>query len=99
MKYLCYYDINSKEGRNAVLAATNKIEYIATAIKTLGEEVELISASTISSKGNFKKRNEVLSSGVKLKLFKAYKWGNIFQKFWATIYSKLSIFFYLLFYA
>ena len=55
MKYLCYYDRDSSEGRNFNLAATNKIDYISTAIKSLGEDVEIVSASTVSSKGNFKK--------------------------------------------
>lgn len=97
MKYLCYYDKNFDEGRNYALAATTKIDYIAKAINELGEDVELISASTISSKGHFAKRTEILGSGIKLKLFRAYKWGNVFQKIWATIYFKLAIFFYLLF--
>lgn len=97
MKYLCYYDKNSNEGRNYALAATTKINYIAKAIKQVGEDVEVISASTISSKGNFAKRTEILGSGIKLKLFRANKWGNVFQKIWATIYFKLAIFFYLLF--
>lgn len=97
MKYLCYYDKNFDEGRNYVLAATTKIDYIAKAIKEIGEDVEVISASTISSKGNFAKRTEILGGGIKLKLFRAYKWGNVFQKIWATIYSQCSVFFYLLF--
>lgn len=97
MKYLCYYDKNFDEGRNFVLAATNKIDYISGAIKSEGVDVEIVSASTTSSKGCFKKRTEILENGVKLKLFRANKWGNVFQKIWATIYFKLAIFFYLLF--
>ena len=97
MKYLCYYDKNFDEGRNFVLAATNKIDYISSAIKSEGVDVEIVSASTTSSKGYFKKRTEILENGVKLKLFRANKWGNVFQKIWATIYFKLAIFFYLLF--
>ncbi len=97
MKYLCYYDKNFDEGRNFVLAATNKIDYISSAIKSEGEDVEIISASTTSSKGYFKNREEILANEVKLKLFRANKWGNVFQKILATIYFKLAIFFYLLF--
>lgn len=97
MKYLCFYDKNFDEGRNFVLAATNKIDYVVNAIKSVGNDVEIISASTISNKGYYKKRTEVLDGGVKLKLFRANKWGNVFQKIWATVYFKFAIFFYLLF--
>ena len=97
MKYLCYYDKNFDEGWNFVLAATNKIDYISSAIKSEGVDVEIVSASTTSSKGYFKKRTEILENGVKLKLFRANKWGNVFQKILATIYFNLAIFFYLLF--
>ena len=47
MKYLVYYDTpaNKKENRNYVLAATNKIDYICTALNRIGESVALISAS------------------------------------------------------
>jgi glycosyltransferase involved in cell wall biosynthesis len=97
MKYLSFYDTSDKEGRARCLAATNKMDYICKSLVAIGENVEIISASMTSSKGNFKGRVEQIDDGITLKLFSAYKWGNVFQKVWAMILSKLVLFFYLLF--
>lgn len=47
MKYLAYYDTaaNKAENRGYVLAATNKIDYICSALNRIGYEVEIVSAS------------------------------------------------------
>lgn len=97
MKYLSFYNTTDEEGRNTCLAATNKMDYICKSLVANGETVEIISASIASKKGHFKGRTETISDGITLKLFSAYKWGNIFQKLWTTLYSFFTVFFYLLF--
>ena len=97
MKYLSYYDVSNAEGRVYCLAATNKMDYICKAMRANGHTVEIISASIASNKGRFKGGVQTISEGVTLKKFTAYKWGNIFQKIWITIYNFLAIFFYFLF--
>ena len=97
MKYLGFYVSSDKEGRNSCLAATNKMNYICKSLAAIGENVEIISSSMVSSKGNFPKRTEKLADGITLKLFSAYKCGNIFQKCWALFHATIVLFFYLLF--
>ena len=97
MKYLSFYDTSNQEGRARCLSATNKMDYICKSLVAIGENVEIVSASMTSPKGNFKGRVEQIGEGITLKLFSAYKWGNVFQKIWAMILSKLVLFFYLLF--
>ncbi|MBR6737917.1 MAG: hypothetical protein IKL82_06150 [Clostridia bacterium] len=96
MKYLCYYDKNQNEGRNYVLAATNKIDYIAEVLAKNIEPVEIVSFSCSSNKGNFNERYETLKDGITLRLFKAKKRKNVFQKIIATVYSFFAPLFYLL---
>lgn len=97
MKYLSFYDSSDKEGRSSCLAATNKMNYICKRLVSIGENVEIVSASMASAKGRFKGRTEQIADGITLKMFPAFKWGNIFQKLWATIASAWILFFYLLF--
>ncbi len=97
MKYLSYYDISIEEGRSFCLAATNKMDYICKAIIENGDDVEIVSASVASNKGYSKGSVQEISKGIKLKKFSAYKWGNIFQKLWVTIYSVFALLFYFLF--
>lgn len=97
MKVFNYCDISDKEGRSMSWASVNKMNYICKSLAAIGENVEIISASMISSKGNFPKRTEKLADGITLKLFSAYKWGNIFQKCWALFHATIVLFFYLLF--
>lgn len=97
MKYLAYYDKDDAEGRGAPLAAKNKIDYISNKIAEKDGRVDIISASMTSSKGYFKKREEKLFENVYLRCFKAYKWGNKFQKILSYIHSSLTLFFFLLF--
>lgn len=99
MKYISYYDTNEFEGRNYCLAATNKMDYICKTIVESGDTVEIISASMTSSKGNFNGGTYSIAEGITLKKFSAYKWGNIFQKIWVTVYSFWTLFFYLLFHS
>lgn len=97
MKYLSFYDSSDKEKRSSCLAATNKMKYICKSLVEVGENVEIISASMASSIGRFKGRTEQIDDGITLKMFPAFKWGNIFQKLWAKIAASLILFFYLLF--
>ncbi len=97
MKYLSYYDSSDKEGRSSCLSATNKMNYICKSLVSLGETVEIVSASMASRKGNFKGRREKISDGVTLKMFPAFKFGNIIQKLRTIIASRIILFFYLLF--
>ena len=46
IKYICYYDKqNAKIKRNYVLAATNKLDYIFSALNAIGIGVDIISCS------------------------------------------------------
>ena len=69
MKYLSFYDTSDEEGRNTYLAATNKVDYICKSFVANGETVEIISASMISTKSDFKGRTETISDSIALKLF------------------------------
>lgn len=96
MKYISFYDSSDKEGRSSCLAATNKINYICKSLVAIGKNVEIVSASMTSPKGRFKGRTERIADGITLKMFPAFKWGNIFQKLWATMISAWILFFYFL---
>ena len=99
MKILCYYATENEEGRSRCLAAINKIDYICKSIVANDQTAEIISGCIASSKGHYKGKTKQLADGVTLKTFSCYKWGNIFQKLWTTVYAFFAIFFYLLFHA
>ena len=72
--YVGYFDTkeNEEEKRGYVLAATNKMAYIASAIRDTGREVEILSASNTQLSRYFKKKEVALSEGIRLKLFSTF---------------------------
>ena len=74
--YIGYYDTvdNSLEDRNYVLAATNKMAYICSAIEKIGYDVEIVSASGTGLNKFVKGKYVPLSGNIALKLFSTF-WG------------------------
>ena len=70
MKYLAYYDTaaNKAENRGYVLAATNKIDYICSALNRIGYEVEIVSASGTHNHTGYPGKTVQLTDQTRLKL-------------------------------
>lgn len=99
MKYLAYYDTsdNVAENRNYVLAASNKVTYICSAINRAGIPVEIISASASwNPKGCRGKTVRVLDNTT-LKLFSCMGTGGLLKKLVGRTLFKLNYFLYLFF--
>ena len=88
--YLGYYDttVNKSEKRNIVLAATNKMTYIVSALEDCGYTVNLISAS--STRNNKKYPAKIVKIGKQslLHLPKTLQWGNKVRRVISIYYSK-----------
>lgn len=99
VKYVAYFDTqDSKIKRNYVTSASNKVEYIAKAIASVGKEVEIISASEVSEdKFRFYwSEKKQISPGVSLRL--PFSWGGnngLFTKI-KRIWHPLLLFMYLM---
>lgn len=92
--YLGYYDIpqNEDKKRNVVLAATNKMDYIVSALERNGYAVTLISAA-LSKNGKANPAEEIpIGKCSTLHLPKSLKWGNKFQRGISSYYSNLQLF-------
>ncbi len=98
MKYIAFYDClqNKEENRNYVLAATNKIDYICHALNSVGESVELVSASATKGKTNCKEKKIEMKYGNTLKLFYSLGRGNKGKNVLGRFFIKVCMFFYLL---
>lgn len=98
MKYLVYYDTpaNQAENRNYVLAATNKIDYICTALNRIGHSVQLISASATGNRRGCGGKEVRLSEQTSLKLFPCIGTGKLPQRLLGRILFKTRLFLYLL---
>lgn len=95
MKYIGFYD-NENINSNISIAAVNKMNYISTALNSIGEDVEIISCS-MNSFNTKKACNKQISSNIKVKYFKRecisqYKIKRIYQ----YIKQRLKLFVYLL---
>ena len=99
MKYLAYFDTpdNVAENRNAVLAATNKVDYICDAINRAGIPVEIISASTTRNPKGCKRKTVQVHEQTTLKLFSSMGNKGLFQKVVGRTLFKLKYFLYLFF--
>jgi len=99
MKYLVYYDTpaNKAENRNYVLAATNKIDYICTALNRIGQTVELISASATYNRKGCRGKLVRLSDKTSLKLFPCIGTGRLPRRLLGRMIFKTGLFLYLLF--
>ena len=98
MKYIGYYDCeqNKEENRNYVLAATNKMTYIASALARNGISVEIISASgTLNTRACPGKRLEI-APNVVLKLFPSMGSGGRIKRVLSRWTLQARLFCYLL---
>ncbi len=98
IKYISYYDcaLNKAENRNYVLAATNKMDYICSAVKTVGYDVQIVSAS--GTKGKKPVKGKVYDKeGISVKLFSSIGRGNKIKNIIDIIFLEIQLFFYLLF--
>lgn len=96
--YLGYYDVlsNAAENRSHVLAASNKMSYIVSALEAVGKNVEVVSASL--TRNTQKYNGKIISIGKKsqLRLFKTFPWGNKFCRVRSVLFGKWQVFWYLL---
>lgn len=98
MKYLAYYDTpdNVAENRNCVLAATNKVTYICSAINRAGIPVEIISASASRNRKGCRGKLVPVLDKTTLKLFSCMGTGGLLKKLVGRTLFKLKFFLYLL---
>lgn len=68
MKYIGFYD-NENINSNISMAAVNKMNYISTALNSIGQEVEIISCS-MNSRNKKKACTKQLSPNIKVEYFK-----------------------------
>lgn len=96
--YLGYYDVleNKKENRSYVLAATNKMIYICSALKNAGNNVEIISAAGTKNRKSCAGKYEKTKEGIDLKLFYSLGRGNKIKNVIDRMIIRWQLFFYLL---
>jgi len=96
--YLGYYDVleNKKENRNYVLAASNKMTYICSALRNVGYNVEVVSVAGTKNKKSCAGKYEKMKDGVNLKLFYSFGRGNKIKNAIDRLIIKWQLFFYLL---
>lgn len=99
IKYIGYYDTNNNfyENRGYALAATNKMDYICSALNKVGYDVLIISPSRTKNKKYYKGKEVALRRNVSLKLFPTFPWGNKLQKAISLIMGDIMLFIYLIF--
>lgn len=95
--YLGYYDVvsNAEENRNHVLAASNKMTYIVSALERAGFCVELISASQTLNAQAYSAKTVPLGEKSRLHLFKTLPWGNKLRRVRSVLFSKWQVFWYI----
>ncbi|WP_053373002.1 hypothetical protein [Paenibacillus sp. FJAT-27812] len=100
LKYIGFYDDinNHEEKRNYFLAATNKMDYIMSALIRLGYEVNIISPSwTANNKGIYSKKERILKEGVTLTLGTTFGANNRVTKTLRILNSQIWLLIKLLF--
>lgn len=96
--YLGYYDLpkNNKENRNYVLAASNKMTYISSALNRAGESVELISVSETKNSQSCPSKYEKINKDFNLKLFFSLGRGNKIKNVIDRLVIQLQLIIYML---
>lgn len=98
--YISFFDTqDSVVKRNYVTSASNKIEYIAKAIVSIGKEVDIVSVSQVQEKQfkiYFSEKKQIVE-GISLKL--PFSWGsnNKLLEYVKILWHLVNLFFYLLF--
>ncbi|MDO8949069.1 MAG: glycosyltransferase [Actinomycetota bacterium] len=98
IKYIAYYDTadNVQEQRNYVLAATNKLEYVFTALNRNGLRVEIVSACTTRGPGSLRGKTSVLGDQNTLKLFPTLSGASRFTRMTSRASVRVMLFVYLI---
>ncbi len=100
IKYIGFYDTDDhiNENRNTFLAATNKMDYIASAIVKAGYSVDIISPSwSGNAKGYYKRRMEQISPGVRLIIGSTFGAQSRIMRLFRILLSWIWLFLYLCF--
>lgn len=100
IKYIAFYsiDVIASENRQSTLSATNKIDYICSALVKNNYEVEIISPSwSNNNKGLYKGRTEKVSENVTLKTFATFGAKNKITRILKYFFSLIQLFLFLLF--
>lgn len=95
--YLGYYDTaeNADENRSYVLAATNKMTYICSALNRAGYEVEIVSASGTKNKKSYPGKKVQLTEYTTLQLFPTIGTGCKLRRIVKLLAIQWHIFWYL----
>ena len=95
--YVGYYDTdnNQSENRNYVLAATNKMTYICSALNRAGWEVEIVSASGTRNRTGCPGGLVSISDGTILRRFPDIGAGNVFKRVLSRNLMRGRLFWYL----
>ncbi|WP_158638678.1 glycosyltransferase [Metabacillus litoralis] len=99
IKYIAFYSDNVHDGQNriATLSATNKIDYICTAITRNNYEVEIVSPSwTKNSSGFYKGDVKRITDSITLKTFATFGGESKIKRIFKYLFSLIQLFFYLL---
>lgn len=100
IRYIGYYDIlhNGKKVRNYSLAAARKMDYICTAIKDIGFDVEILSPaySILSGHGFIPSETLPIAERTVLKTTPSLKASNKLARILRVLMAQLWLFFYLM---
>lgn len=100
VKYVGFYDSpNNKSDRVCSLPATNKMDYVASAVKNAGYEVEIVSPSWMGNDSviKFEKQKKIkLDEGINLTLCPSWITKNKITTYIKIVISLLWLFFYLM---
>lgn len=96
--YLGYYDVpeNKTENRNYVLAASNKMTYICSALNRAGWDVEIVSSSGTKNKKRYPGKCIQVSDHTTLQLFPALGTGCKLRRIASVLTMQWHVFWYLL---
>lgn len=100
LKYIGFYDLqDSLIQRNYVTSAANKMEYIVRAIASIGQPVEIRSASSVieSDFKFYKSEIKRINSNITLHLPSSWGGNNIYIKKFRTFWNISNLFLFLLF--
>lgn len=102
LKYVGFYDFSDSRnrGRNCCLAATNKMDYVCSAIVRAGYNVQIISPSWIGERGNgkYEKQQTVkVDDDISVTFCPSWRTSNKIAGYIKIIFSLNWLFLYLLF--
>lgn len=99
IKYIAFYsnNIRGSQNRQMAISATNKIDYICSALSKSNYKVELISPSWTNNTGGLYKGEFIeTTDGVAIRTFSSFGAKNKIQRIWKYIFSLSQLLFFLL---